>query len=267
MSATSSAPTWIRPLARVGYASKGVVYMVVGILAVQAAVLGGGDAPGSKGAVDAIASGAFGQVLLAIVALGLLGYVAWKLAQVVYDPDGVADDDLGTIKRFGRLSSVIGYGSVALYAAQTVIGGGGGGGGDSKQAAVAQLLDLPAGKWIVGIVGLVVIGVGIHQARRAYEGSFLDKYQIDQSKRKVARWVGSVGLASRAVVFGIIGIFVISAAWMHDASQTRGLGGALDALAAQPYGTFLLALTAIGLVAYGVHCGFKARYRQIPVGG
>lgn len=266
MSSTPPAPTWLEPLARFGYASKGIVYAVVGILAVQAAVLGGSTPDGSKSAVHAISGGVFGQMMLALVALGLFAYVAWKLAQVVFDPDDVADEKLGQIRRFGRLVSVISYGAVGVYAAKTVVGAAAGSGGDTKQTMVAQLLELPAGPWIVGAVGLIVIGIGLNQARRAYKASFLDKYRIDSSKRQIAKRVGQAGLGARAVVFAIIGGFVISAAWQSDASETQGLGGALDTLAAQPYGTWLLALTAIGLVAYGVHCGFKARYRHIPVG-
>lgn len=263
--APQQAPAWLEPLARFGYASKGIVYGVVGVLAVQAAVLGGSTPDGSKSAVHAIAQGVFGQMLLALVAMGLFAYVTWKLAQVVFDPDDVADGKFGQVRRFGRLVSVVSYGAIAVYAAKTVVGAATGG-GDTKQALVAELLQLPAGPWIVGAVGLIVVGIGVHQARRAYEASFLDHYTIDADKRPIAKRVGQAGLGARAVVFAIIGAFVVSAAVNTDPSRTQGLGGALDTLAAQPYGAFLLLTVALGLAAYGVHCGFKARYRRIPVG-
>lgn len=255
---------WLDTFARVGYIAKGVVYAIVGVLAVQVAVGSGGSTTGSRGAIREIASGPFGQILLGLTALGLACYAVWRLILATMDPKNKGTDAEGATKRVGYAASGLANLALALYAAQ-IITGSGGGGGSSKQELTAQLMSQPFGLWIVGFIGAAVIGVGLYHFYKAANATFMKHYRaskMDYQTRKWAKRLGQWGISARGVVFTIIGIFLIQAALQADPSETRGLGGALDTLAQQPYGPWLLGLVAAGLVAYAVYCFSYARYRH-----
>jgi hypothetical protein len=254
---------WLETFARVGYIAKGVVYAIVGVLAVQVAVGSGGSTTGSRGAIREIASGPFGQILLGLTALGLACYAVWRLILATMDPKNKGTDAEGATKRVGYAASGLVNLALALYAAQIITGSGGG--GSSKQELTAQLMSQPFGLWIVGFIGATVIGVGLYHFYKAANATFMKHYrasEMDHQTRKWAKRLGQWGISARGVVFTIIGVFLIQAALQADPSETRGLGGALDTLAQQPYGPWLLGLVAAGLVAYAVYCFSYARYRH-----
>lgn len=256
---------WIERLARLGYAALGVVYALVGILALQAAFTAGGRTTGTQGALLEIVTEPFGEVLLAIIALGLIGYALWQWVRGFMDPDGAGSDAKGLAKRTGYIISGIGYGALAVIAVQLIMGSGGGG-GNSAQDWTARLMAQPFGRWLVGLIGLVVIGVGIYQLYKAYTAKFRQRFKLremDQTEEKWATRSGRLGLGARGVVFGLIGIFFVQAAWQYDPDQAGGLGKALQTLAQQPYGPWLLGIVALGLVAYGAYSFALARYRRI----
>ena len=253
---------WVEALARVGYAAKGVVYVVVGSLAVRAAIGDGGGTTGGEGALRAIAGGPFGQVLLWALAIGLVGYTVWRLVQAVLDPEDKGADAKGIASRGAYLASGAVHGLLALYAFRLATGNGGGGGG--AQSLTAKVLANPFGAWLVGLAGLALIGYGAVAGYRSYTRRYRREVAFGRLDVRVQRWIdrtGRLGLAARAVVFALIGVFLIRAALQSNPSQARGLEGALDTLAGQPYGPWLLGLVAAGLVAYGVWSMVKARYR------
>lgn len=254
---------WVEALARLGYAAKGVVYVVVGGLAVQAALSGGGETTGSEGALRAVARQPFGEVLLWVLAVGLVGYSLWKLVAAFLDPEGKGTGAAAIANRGGYLASGVVHGLLAAYAFRLATGDGGGGGGGAE-TWTAEVLVHPFGAWLVGLAGLAVAVYGVKEGYLSYTRKYRQDVAFPRLDLGAQRWVdraGRVGLAARAVVFGLIGVFLIRAALQSNPSQARGLEGALDALAAQPYGPWLLALVAAGLVAYGVWCLVKARYR------
>lgn len=258
----------VEKLARLGYAVKGVVYGLIGVLAVMAALGEGGQTSGSRGVLDTIAGGPFGQVLLGLVAAGLFGYALWRFVQSIVDPDNKGTDAEGLVKRTGYFISGLIHAGLGIAAVRLLLGSGSGG-GSSADSRTATLMEQPFGLWLVGIVGAVIIGFGLYQLYKAKEASFFDKLktgQMSATERTWAKRSGRAGLAARGVVFGIIGFFLIQAALSANPQEARGLGGALDTLAAQPYGPYLLGLVALGLVGYGVYCGVNARYRRIPAG-
>lgn len=253
-------------LARAGYLTKGIVYAIIGVLAFQAAIGSGGQTSGSRGAIRQIAEQPFGQILLILTAIGLLGYAAWRFIQAIKDPEGKGSDGEGIVKRIGFAISGLIYLFLSFYAASIVFGWSTGGSGGGQQAWTAKLLAQPFGQWLVGIVGAIVIGVGFYQFYKAYKAKFMDKYktgEMSQAERTWAERAGRFGLSARGVVFCIIGIFLIQAAIQADPSETRGLGGVLQTLAQQPYGPWLLGLVALGLIAYAVHCIAQSRYRTV----
>jgi hypothetical protein len=258
---------WVERLARLGYLAKGIVYAIVGVLAVQAAFGAGGQTTDTKGALGAIAAQPFGKFLLALLTVGLIGYVVWRFVQAVQDPEHKGDDAKGWATRLGYAVSGLIYASLAFTAIGLIRGSGGGGGGNSEQDWTARLLAQPFGQWLVGLVGAFVIGLGFYQLYQAYKAKFRKQMKLQEMSPTEETWatrIGRFGLGARGVVFCIIGFFLLQAARQSDASEVRGLDGALQSLAQQPYGPWLLGIVALGLVAYGIHMAVQARYIRIP---
>ena len=249
---------------RIGYVAKGVVYAVVGVLAVQTAIGAGGATTDASGALREIAQQPFGQWLLALVALGLLCYGIWRILMAVRDPERRGTDAKGIVIRVGY--GVAGLANIAIaLAATNILAGAGGRGGDSEQAMTAQLLAQPFGRWLVGIIGAIVIIVGLVQFYRAWTAEFMQEYALSQMRASAVTWarrVGRLGLSARGITFALIGWFLIRAALQYDSSEAGGLGKALATLAAQPYGTWLLGMVAVGFVCYGLYCFSHARFRR-----
>lgn len=257
---------WIDGLARAGYVAKGVVYAVIGILAIREATNTGGKTSGTSGAFQSLGTNPFGIVLLILLAAGLLGYALWKLVQGVMDPEDKGNDFMGIVRRAAYVGSALIYGGLSLTAAQEVIGSEGK--KDAKDDLTAQVLGYhpPLGQILVALVGLVVIGVGLYQLHAAIKAKFMDDLKLDEMREVEEHWTrgfGSLGTTARAVAILIAGGFVVLAAYQSDPSEARGLGGALHTLSQQPYGPYLLGVVAIGLITYGLFMFMIARYRRV----
>lgn len=259
-------PDWITTVARMGYSAKGVVYFVVGILAVGLAAGVGGSTEGSQGALEAISRQPFGRILLAFTALGLLSYVAWRFVQAAADTEDHDADFKGVVARTGYVISGIIYLSLAGLAGRiAVTGGGGSDSGDSRTQMTAELMSQPFGRWLVAGVGIVVVGIALYHGYRAYTANFMDGYRNSQLSARQEVWakrIGQLGLSARGVTFLLIGWFFVQAALQADASEARGLEGALSALLSQSYGSAMLGVVAAGFVAYAVYCWSRAAYRK-----
>ena len=280
--ARAHARSWAEPVARAGYVTKGVIYAIIGGLALQAAIGSGGATTGATGAVQTIGRQPLGRVLLGVTAAGLACYVLWRLVQALLDPERKGTDKKAIGKRIGYGVSGLAYGGVALLAARAAWsggrassggggtgGGGAGGGGSGQQEAwTAKLLAQPFGPYLVGAVGVIIGLVGLYHFKQAAEASFMKHYrphQMDEKERRIAKRVGQAGLIARGITFGVIAWFLVRAAVQFDASEAKGLGEALQTLARQPYGQWLLGIVAVGLIAYGAHCGMRARYYSLDV--
>lgn len=253
----------LETLGRVGYGVKGVLYTLLGVIALNAAV-GPGNPEGQSGALHALAQQPFGTVLLWIVTVGLAAYALWRIVLAVTDPEGVGDDAEGTVRRLGYVVSGIVYGALA-YSAYQIVNGSGSGGSDGTEERTATLLGLPGGQWIVGAIALGILGYGVYQFVRAYEESFFDKLRLGVRAvrhRESIRRVCQAGLVARGVVLVMIGVFMAQAALQSDADEAGGLDQALATLQQQSYGPWLLGLVAVGLVMYGVYCWLNAAYRR-----
>jgi hypothetical protein len=258
---------WVEGLARFGLAARGVVYVAVGILAFQAAIGSGGETTGAKGAIGEIAQRS--RVLLALVAIGLFGYALWRILQAVLDPEGKGTDPKGLLARGATFATGLIYGGLALGALRIFRGASSAGAGGDDQGAqgfTAELMSKPFGRWLVALAGLGVIVYGCQQIAEGVREKFRDKLRLgemSEGERALALRTGKIGLTARGVVFLILGGFLIRAAMESDPGEARGLGGALDALAGQPYGPWLLGLAALGLLAFGLYSLVEARYRRI----
>lgn len=255
---------WIDKAARFGYFSKGVVHAIVGLLAAMTAFGFGGKVTGQKGAFAAIASQPFGTFLLIVLASGLACYVIWRLVQAWYDPDGKGTDTKGIFKRIGHVVQGLVYGYLA-YSAVKVLMNASSSGGSSQQSMTAKALELPLGAWLVGAAGLAVIGYGISQLIRAYKMSFAKRTKSGKLKHQTFKrlvQISRFGITVRGLIIGMIGYFLLQAAFQSDPSETKGLDQTLGELSQQPYGAILLGVSALGLIAYGIYGFFMGACRK-----
>ena len=254
-----SQPSWISPLATAGYASKGIVYAIIGVLSAMTAFGERGSINGSAGALEEIGSTSWGGILLFVIGIGLLAYGAYRLLGAFADIESEGNDETGIAKRLGYFGSGIAYTGIGIAA----FGGMAGGGSGHKKALTAEVLAMPFGRWMVGLLGVAIIAAGIFQWLKAAKGKYASKFSLERYAATKRHWIeriAKIGLAARGVVFPIIGYFLIRAAMQHDASETKGIGGALETLAKQDFGPWLLGITAIGLVCYGIYCWVLAIY-------
>ena len=265
--AARRASPWVEWIARFGYAAKGGVYVVMGVLAVLAAAgAGGGSTTDQNGAFQTIEEAPFGQVLLGVVTVGLIGYVLWRSLQTLADPDGEGTDLKGVAKRIGYAGSAVIHAFFAFTAANLAAGAGGDW-GSSAQEWTAWFLSLPQGWLLVAATGAGIVGVGLYQIYEAYHAEFKKYLKLGALGDGGHGWIehgGRYGVAARGVVFVIAGIFLVLAAVRSDEEEVRSLGGALATLLEQPFvGNLLLIVVAVGLVAYGLLMFAVARYRRI----
>lgn len=269
--AARQAAPWVEPAARAGYAAKGAVYVVVGLLAAQAAFGTGGEVTDSRGAMEAVLRQPAGSFLLVLLAVGMFGYAFWRLVTAAVDPENTGETDAKRVAvRVGYLFRAILYGGLGVEAIRLAASGGssGSGGSDGTEHWTARVLAMPLGQWIVGLAGAGVVAYGLYQLRRAQQGDIRKRLDLSELDGDAERWVirvGQVGVAARSVVFAMVGWFLIRAAMTSNAEEAGGLGQALAELGSTAYGPWLLGLTAIGLVAYGGWQVVKARYRRIAV--
>lgn len=267
--AACQASPWIARLGRAGLATKGLVYLTIGVLATETAFGAGGETTDSRGALLHVVQVPFGVALLMLVALGLVGFALWRVTQALLDTERKGTDPKGLAERSGYLISAAVYGGLALFAVRLLMSGESGPTNDSAAHDwTAWLMAQPLGRWLVGGAGLGMIGTALIQFWLAWSTDFCKDLRVGQMSRTAQTWVirlGRMGFAARGVAFGIIGGFLLQAAWHAQPQEARGLGGALASLAEQPFGPWLLAAVAFGLAAYGVYMLAEAKYRRVRV--
>lgn len=259
---------WFEKLARWGIVARGVVYFVVGLLAVQAAIGVGGKTTDTQGALTEIVTQPFGKILLGIVAIGLIGYAVWQIVQTILDPERRGQDRKKRIMpRIGFAASGVVYAGLATTAIKLILlGSNSAGNGHATQGWTAKFLAEPFGQWLVGLAGAITIGVGFAFLYQAYKAKFRRNFnleQMSQTERKWAIGLGQFGTAARGIVLAIIGFFLIQAAIHANANEAKGFGDALATLAQPPFGSWLLGIVAVGLIAYSIYSFIEARYRHI----
>lgn len=265
--ATRAAEPWVERLARMGYAAKGVVYVIIGGIALQAAFGSGDRVTDSQGALQTVLNQPLGKVLLAAVGLGLIGYALWRFVQAALDPEQQGSDGKGIAKRILFAISGLIHAGLALEAVRLVMGAGGGrSGSEGADHWTGVLLRQPFGRVLAGLVGLAILGFGIQQVYRAATSDFNKRLSLGGVASATREWIiraARAGTAARGVVFAIMGVFLIRAALAFDASQAKGLGDALRSIQQREYGGPMLGVIAVGLMGYGIFQLVNARYRRI----
>src|ERR1700687_701378 len=268
MTRNAATGKWMTGVARVGYAAKGVVYLIIGFLAAKLALGQGGAATDQRGALHTIYDQPFGKILLIVVAIGLFAFALWSFIQAIYDTQGKGSKAKGIVARIGYAAVGIAYAALAFGAYQiaTSTGSGGNSSSTSTQDATAKLLQLRFGVPLVVIVGLVVLGIAFYLFAKAYNAKFqntLNLATLSAQVKKAVLFLGRLGYGALGVVFTIIGFFLIVAAVKFNAQQAKGLDTALGELLQLPFGRVLLGIVALGLIAYGVYSFVEARYRRL----
>ena len=259
--------TLVERLARFGLVAKGVSYGLVGVLAGALAVAGAGKATDREGALEVFADESYGKVILVALGLGFAAYALWRLIQAIFDRDDEGTGAKGVAKRVGFLGRAALYG-VLTFGTFALLDGTRDGGTETGQAreATARVFDWPAGRWLVGLAGSTLIGVGVFNAYRAFTQKFEDNWSTEEMGSAEQRWgarLSSIGLFARFVVFSLIGGFLVKAAYEYDVQEAIGLDGALRKVAQASYGPVLLGIVATGLLCYGLFCLVEARYRRV----
>jgi len=249
----------------VGMIAYGIVHLLVGWLAAQVALGGGDEKADQRGAVEKIAEQPLGTVLLILLVIGLVAFGVWQLYVAAQGYKWVSDGGKRTRKRIGAAARGTFAIAVSVYAVRLLMGAGQGGGEQKQQELTARVMSWPAGRIVVGLVALFVIGVGVSRIRKGLTKKFLqnlDTSRLPEGTVRLTTRLGQVGYPAKGVAIGIVGVLLGLAALNRDPSEAGGLDKALRTLAAQPFGTAVLLVVAAGLVAYGVYCFAAARSQR-----
>ena len=252
-------------LERVGYAARGLLYLVMGLLALSVALGIGGSNTDQPGSLAFITANPFGKLILIAVVVALLAYSVWGFVRAILDPLHRGHDVMGIADRVGFISSAVSYAAIAVLGLQ-MLAGTGSASGDGTQKLVRTILTLPAGQWLTLGIGIASIGVGLGQFFASYKATFkkdMKQSEMSHAERKVTDFLGRFGMFSRGVTFCLVGVFLVQAGLHRDAGLAHGFGGAFAFILAQSYGHLLLGLVALGFVALGLHSFALARYVRL----
>lgn len=256
---------WIEKGARFGHFTKGILYGLMGALALQVALGTGGQVAGSQEAARLVERQPMGAVLLLLMAVGFAAYAAWRCIVAVQDSERKGRDAKGLTQRAGALIGGLANAALAVALFQMALGRSGGQ-SNGARSWVGQILAQPFGAALVAAVGAGIVIAALVQFHRAYTKRFLDDFRWQSMSHDQRRWVarlGQAGYGAQAVVFAIIGAGLVRAALEKDPGQTRGVREALLAIAHSSSGQILLGVVALGFLAFGTFLVASARYRHI----
>lgn len=258
--------TLLELAARLGYGALGFVYLSAGVLTFLAATDRIRDAAGSKEATFWLADQPFGRVWLVLLALGLLAFVQWCVLQSVFDADHEGTRLEGLMKRASQAGNGLFHGILAVSifgllhkepvdanALETA----------ANQDKAAMVLSLPFGDWLLIAIGLGIIAAGLSNIINGARADFTQKLSCSAEVCRRVAPLAKAGNVARGVSFVPLGIFVVLGGLHSRASEVRSFGAALDGLEAQPGGPWILAFTALGLMAFGAFSFIEARFRRI----
>lgn len=258
---------WIESYARFGYAAKGLVYGTTGWLAIWEVIHPGQDdtVVGATGAIALIARQPFGRVLAVLIAISLMGYVIWRFLQALLDPEHSGCNPSDIMRRIGYGCSGVVYASIAYSVIELLIDPPE---SDDRSAEewVLIIMKQPFGRWLIGAIGLLFFAIGCYYFYRSIKAEFRKRFKRHKMTNAEKTWasiVGRVGIAARGVVYLVIGVFAMRAAWFFDANEIKTTEQALKLFDNNPTDEFVLCALGVGFVAYGIHMAFQAKYRSI----
>lgn len=245
--------------ARIGYAARGIIYLLIGGLAVMAVSGGGGKTTGTKGALKSLLDEPFGQIMFGLLALGLFCYSGWRAIQSIKDADNHGNNAQGVAIRIGLFISSITHLLLAIWASSILLGFGSSGSSSNQGGLITHSW----GQWLFGIAGLAIVAAGGAHLIKGWKAGFEKHMDIPQSQRVWAVPVCRIGLISRGAVYCIVGFFLVSSVWIAGTGELKSIGEALSWLRDQPFGAWLLGIIAVGLFSFGIYSSLEAVYRRI----
>jgi membrane protease YdiL (CAAX protease family) len=249
-------------LARAGLTARGVIYILVGWVAVLVALGHSSQEADQQGALHLLARQSYGLISLWLLAIGFAGYALWRLSEAAF---GVNGEPPGAGPKLKSLARAVVYAGLS-YLTFTVIAGKDRSQSAKQQDITATAMQHPTGRLLVGVVGLVIVACGItlvvEGARKKFM-RYLRTAQMSPRVRRVVKWLGTTGTIARGVIFALVGVLVIDAAVTHKASESRGIDKALLTLRDQPAGKYLMLAAALGLLIFGVYGLCEARWRRV----
>jgi len=251
-------------LARGGFVGYGIIHLVFAWIALQVAFQGSSQESDQSGALQSLAGNGLGKTLLVVIAIGLVAMAIWQGFEAAIGESG---EQSGSAKAERVLSGVRAI--LYLYLAWTavkVVRGSNASMGDNSQSKTSTLMDNSGGRWLVGFIGIVVLGVGVGMFIYGLRQKFvkhLNTGEMTHGTRKPIIRLGMAGYMAKGTAYAIAGVLVVSAAVSYDADKARGLDAALKTLAGNSWGVWLLALIALGIAAFGVYCIAQAKYRKV----
>lgn len=254
----------VRGLYRLGYAAKGLVFAIIGVMALMLMLGMGGQLSNPTDALNVINRQPFGQFLLLATGISLLGFVLWRVAQSVFNVEHKPNDAKNIAKRIGYAISGATYLSLAILAIRG-FSEGRVQNSEGSMGLTAKVLEMPAGPILVMLAGAIIIGVGIAHAVLGLTKRFMKQYEqgrMTQKERDIVEKAGMIGLPARGFTFGIIGYFFIRAGMHANAAETRNTKGVMEHILSMPMGELILAIIAVGFICYAVYCFAAARFRR-----
>jgi hypothetical protein len=256
-------------LARVGLIAYGVVHLLVAWLALQLAWGGSSGASADQsGAMATLAEQPLGRPLLWLIVLGLIALAVWQAAEALRWRGGLSASGDARTKALKKIGKSVGKAVVYLVLAVMAIRFATGGGQSSsaqQQQRTAGVFGWPGGRWLVGLAGLVIIGVGVYHVYKGLSKRFLKQLDLGQAPPKTRALVeklGLVGFPGKGVALALVGGLLVYAAITFDSAKASGLDGALRTVLEAPFGQVLLTLVALGIAAFGAFCFVRARYPE-----
>ena len=257
-----------RILVRLGFLARALTYGVVGALAIALACGAGtaGTQPDQQGALALVAGAPLGFVALIVIAAGTLAYAVWKLTQAIRGRGPEGGGNPGLASRAANAAAGVGYLLFCAVAARILAGSGTGNANGSAKDAAAGILGWPAGPFLVGAAGVILIGACAYQGYYALTERFTREAKTEEmsaDERRLYCVVGKVGLIARAVVFALCGYFLVETAVTYSPSAAVGVDGALARLYHQTLGPWILGLVGAGLLVFAAFSAYDARYRRL----
>ncbi len=252
---------WFERGIRVGLVAYGIIHILIGWLALQLAFGDHSGAPSQQGALQQIAQESFGGPLLWIIGLGMIILALWQITEAAWGHRS-RDEPKRTMKRVSSAGKVVIYTAIGISAIKTATQSGSGG-KSNTDGMTAKLMHQTAGRWLVAIVGIVVIVVAVMHIKRGVTKSFTRDLESGATSGESGSGVvklGQAGYIAKGVALGVVGLLFMWAAWDHNPKKAGGLDVALRKILDQAFGPVLLGIVALGIVAFGLYCFAWARY-------
>ncbi|MEO7261065.1 MAG: DUF1206 domain-containing protein [Jatrophihabitantaceae bacterium] len=251
-------------LAKLGFAARGTIYLLLGWFAVLLVLGEHSPEADQRGAMQEVARHNGGFLLLWVIAIGFVGYALWRFSEAAFGVTGKSKDEKGP--RLQSLARGLIYAGLAVSAFNLLATARAKSQANQQQLLTSKVMEYPAGRWVVGIAGLVVIGIGLGLIYEGVARKFKKHFALADmptGSRRIVYFLGTFGIAARGVVFSLVGFFLIRAAWEYDSSKARGLDGALrHTVADSDLGRLLVGVCAIGLIAFGLYAYAEAAWRR-----